>query len=90
MTLPLSGITVLEFSQYLTGSYAEATSISGDLPMLANRPLHVFNTFKGFRNKQVRKLMHRNLSFPMLLKMEELLDQHAVHRTQRSVSLRCP
>jgi hypothetical protein len=47
MTLPLSGITVLEFSQYLAGSYAEATSINGDLPMLANRPLHVFNNLKG-------------------------------------------
>jgi hypothetical protein len=29
--------------------------------------------------------MHRNLSFSMLLKMEELLDQHAAYRTQRSV-----
>jgi hypothetical protein len=47
MTLPLSGITVLEFSEYLAGSYAEATSINGDLPMLANRPPHVFNNLKG-------------------------------------------
>jgi hypothetical protein len=30
-----------------------------------------FQWLTGFRNKQVRKLMHRNLSFSMLLKMED-------------------
>ena len=36
-----------------------------------------FQWLTGFRNKQVRRLMYRNPSFSMLLKMEELLDQHA-------------
>jgi hypothetical protein len=42
MTLPLSGITVLEFSQYLAGSYAEATSINGDFTYASEQAASCF------------------------------------------------
>jgi hypothetical protein len=56
------------------------TSINGDLRTLANRPLHVFQWITGSVTSRVAADAQKSI-ISTVLKMEELLDQHAAYRT---------